>query len=217
MAIFGAACSTGSEKGISGSERARLDISSSNPAEAQKSVSATPTVKPTETKKPAVENKISISKKPDELYRTLLSSHFPDSMLPQNVTLKEKSAGNLDYDARTLKAIGQVNIILLDKNVLTVFDNPNGGIFYTIFPDASSAKSAYLMIANSTNSETELKDFAFPAFVFFSPFRAGPMFTMAFENVLVRAVIAGPDQDTYKKEAVILGKAASEYLKKVGR
>lgn len=215
MAIFGVACSTGSEKGISGSERAPLDISSSNPAEAQKSVSATPIRK--ETPKPAVEKKIAISKKPDELYRTLLSSHFPDSMLPQNVTLKEKSAGNLDCDARTLKAIGQVNIILLDKNVLTVFDNPNGGIFYTIFPDASSAKSAYLMIANSTNSETELKDFAFPAFVFFSPFRAGPMFTMAFENVLVRAVIAGPDQDTYKKEAVILGKAASEYLKKVGR
>lgn len=151
------------------------------------------------------------------MFKALLTTSIPDGILPQNVTLKEKSAGNLDDTARALKAIGQVNIILLDKNVLTVFDNPNGAIVYTIFPDASSAKSAYLTIANSTNSETELKGFAFPAFVFFSPWLAGPTFTMAFENVLVRAVIAGPDQDTLKKEAVILGKAASEYLKKVGQ
>ena len=148
---------------------------------------------------------------------------MPDGILPQNVTLKDKSAGNLDDTARALNAIGQVNIILLDKNLLTVFDNPNAGISYIVFPDNSSAKSAYEAIASSTNirgfpvNKTELKDFAYPALVFFSPLYAGPTFIMAFENVLIKTVIAGPDSAPLNKEAIRLGRAATEHLKKVGQ
>jgi len=189
-----------------------------------KEKSASPTSKSIETPRPPVEKKISLSKKPDELYRALLTTPIPDGMLPQNVTLKTKSAGKPDATAQAFNPVGQIDIHLLDKNINTIFDAPNAFIFYIIFPNSSDAKSVYEAKAASTNSERrEIKDFAYPAVVITESAIGNPPvtgFTMAFENVLIATQIVHwgqVTQVTQERESIILAKAAIEYLKKAGQ
>lgn len=143
-------------------------------------------------------------------------------MLPQNVTLKEKSAvGWAGEPAQMYKAVGRVYITVQNKN-LPPSGFPNGGISYTIFPNNSDAESAYDAIRTpSNNSARDIKGFAYPATVFSqSKFGAytTTVFAMPVENVLVTTeFVQNPDPVNPEKELTDLAKSALEHLKKVGQ
>lgn len=183
----------------------------------------TPRPKPTETKKPVVEKKVSLSKKPVELYNALFTNSIPDGMFPPNVTRRTVGSGVTTFTAQGVKAIYQVDFIFLDKNIEieTTLDQPNAIISYIIFPNNIDVKSTYEVVPNPINSKKEIQDFHYPALVSAqSPFGGSvTASTMVFEDVLVATTLRGIGQvtQTQKEETINLAKAAVEFLKKVGQ
>lgn len=61
------------------------------------------------------EGKISISKKPEELFKALLTSPIAPNILPQGMISRGISAGEIDATGKALKEIGAVNITIEDS------------------------------------------------------------------------------------------------------
>ncbi len=119
-----------------------------------------PTPKPTETPKPVVENKISLSKKPEELFRALLTTLMQENELPSGMIARGNSAGNLDATAKALDAVGQVNIAIAGTD--SSLGISTSAISYTIFSKASYAKNAYDIVTQSLSNSRVLES-VYPA------------------------------------------------------
>ena len=210
LAIIGAACSSGTEKGISASEHAPLDLSSS---------SATPTPKSTETQKPAVEKKVSLSKKPEDLFHALLTTPVLQSELPEGIILKGKSVGNLNETTKALKAIGIINILFLENDPKLY--GTSGVISYTIFPNASGAKDAYNIFSPQFSNTRVLEYFPYPTTIGIEPFLGSSSFTTvvitSIENVMAVATFIGLDPNAQEEKTIAIARAGLEHLIKVGR
>lgn len=192
------------------------------------------TQSPESTSPAQSENKTSISKTPDELYRALLTSPFPGNVFPgfpgyipfkgnaERLPLhffRGKSVGKLDETAQAFKAVGRVNVLVEDNN-LQLSGLPTGTIYYTIFPNNSNAKSAYDAIVTSSNNAHGIKGFAYPTIALSeSDFGISTtVISMQVENVLVATAYTGDDDPVNQEGKLIpLTKAALEHLGKVGK
>lgn len=191
-----------------------------------------PTEKPTPAPTPKTsERKVSVSKKPDELFRTLLSTPIEQSSLPPGMKTKTYSAGTLDATSQALKAVGQVNIQISDGDP-KFSGQPDGALSFTVFPDAESARAAYNTIINSAEKKQAEEGFPYPTTSLGTEGFLGGIkviiTTMPAENVLITAMLSDmPDYSggysnakpaRYKQnETIALAKSGVEHLRKVGR
>lgn len=176
--------------------------------------------KPTETLKPAVEKKISLSKKPEELYRALLTSPISPNVLPQGMSSGGISAAEIDATGKALKQVGAVTIAIEDSVSQAVKGYPNGVTFYGIFSDSSTSKSASEIIGTNLQNGRTLKDFPYPAKVYTTESFFGVVIktlVMSVENVTVAVSITGTDTDILESRVILLTQAAIEHLGKVGK
>ena len=169
-----------------------------------------------EAQKPAVE-KQAIRLKPEELFRALLTTPLENNELPPGFTSKGKSAGTLDATAQALKAIGQVNVLVVTPDP-RFSGMPSGGISYTVFPDASRAKDAYNMLAKRPDSRT-ISDSPYPtAFLIEqSPFAKVNVCIVWVDNTFIAATLTSIDQTPQETNTVQLARAGVKHLQRVGR
>lgn len=167
--------------------------------------------------KPAAPEKVAIRLKPEELFRALLTTPLQQNELPPGFTAKSKSAGTLDATAQTLKAIGQVNA-LVAENDPRFGGMPNGGISYTVFPDAANAKGAYDMFAKRSDSRT-ISDSPYPTAFFIeqSLFAKVSVCVVLVENTFIAATLTNIEQTPQETKTVQLAQAGITHLQKVGR
>lgn len=179
-----------------------------------------PTLKPTETLKPVVENKVSISKKPEDLFRLLLTTAITPDELPTGMTARGNSVGNLDATMQTLKAVGQTNIVIEDSLSTPAKGMPNGGIGYNIFPDSSNAKAAYNLIIAQGSSSRTFDYLNYPVTVSVIPTMFGQQITLVtalVDNIAVTAALINSNQITAETRSIELAKAAIGHLGRVGK
>ena len=165
------------------------------------------------------EKKISISKKPDELFKALLTNAVSSDVLPQGMSSGGISASEIDATGKALKQIGAVNISIEDS-VSSAMGLPNGGISYAIFPDASTAKSASELIGAHLQNGRDLKEFPYPAKVYTQSGFFGAVAKVVLipvENVTVAVSFTGTDSGLLESRAISLSQAALKHLEKVGR
>lgn len=176
--------------------------------------------KSTEAPKPAVEKKISISKKPEDLFRLLLITQIRQDELPSGMSSGGISAGEIDATGKALKQIGAVTIKIEDSISTPARGTPNGGVVYAIFPDSSGAKSASEVIGTHLGNGQVLKDFPYPTKIYtienFFGVITRVLITSA-ENVTVVATFTGTDSNLIQSRTIDLGHAAIEHLGKVGK
>lgn len=179
---------------------------------------ATPqATKPAEAQKPPSVEKVAIRLKPEELSRALLTTPLENKELPAGFTSKGKSAGTLDATAQALGAIRQVNVLVVEADP-RFLGMPSGGISYTVFPNASSAKDAYDMFAKRPNSHT-INDSPYPiAFlVEQSPFAKVNIGIALVGNTFIAATLTSIDQAPREEKTVQLAQAGIKHLQRVGR
>lgn len=182
-------------------------------------------VKPTETPKPAVEKKISLSKKPDDLYRALLTNPISPNMLPPGMSSGGISAGEIDATGKALKQVGAVNILIKDPVFTVAKEFPNGAISYVILPDASTAKNSSEVIGTHFGDGQVLKDFPYPTKIYNNVIGFAGTTTVlvaSVENVTVITFLTSysftdTDSDLMQSKVISLGYAAIEHLGKVGK
>lgn len=178
------------------------------------------------------EGKISITKKPDQLFRALLSTAIEPNHLPSGMKAATYSAGTLDATSQALKAFGQANIGISDGD--TKFKGKaHGSLSFTIFPDAETAKVVYDMTINSTENKRVAENFSYPAASFSANAFMGvnakiSTTTLAAENVLIVAMLYDipnfsdqgfilAEAKSKEEETIALAKAGLEHLQRVGR
>lgn len=169
------------------------------------------------------------SKKPDELFRTLLSTPIEQNSLPPGMRAMTYSAGTLDATSQALKAVGQVTIQISDGDP-KFSGQPNGALSFTVFPDAESAKAAYNVLINSAGNKQSVEGFPYPTTSLGTEafFVKIAITTMPAENVLMAAMLSDTSDYSggysavkpakYKQnETNALAKSGLEHLRKVGR
>ncbi len=194
----------------------------------EKSVSPTPTA---ETKNPAVEKKISISKKPEDLFKVLLTSPISPDILPQGMSSRGVSAGEIDATGKALKQVGAVTIQIEDPISSICFQpnspstcvkgTPNASIFYGIFPDSSAAKSASELFGTHFGNGQALENFPYSAKIYAN----APIFSVApitvivvtVENVTLATTLSSTDSNVIRSRSILLTQAAIKHLEKVGK
>lgn len=183
---------------------------------------ATPTPKPTEKKNPNAENKISISKKPEELFRALLTNPISSDVLPQGMTSGGISAGEIDATGKALKVVGTVNILIQDSVSIA-----NGNVSYVVFPESSGAKSASEVIGTHFGNGEALIDFPYPAKIYTNAkigFAGLPttLIIVSVENVtivtfLTNASFTDTNANLRQARSILLAQAVIKHLEKVGQ
>jgi hypothetical protein len=172
---------------------------------------------PPEAQKPAA-SEVKLSKKPEELFKILLTTPFSNDKLPPGFTSKGSSAGNLDATLQALKAVGQVNILVSDNDP-RFFGMPNGGIVYNIFPDNLGANQAYdISLTHLSNPRTRPLLNGTITVGTQSTF-GGPMhisITLV-KNVLIASTLTLFDKNIQEARTIDLAQAGVEHLVKVGR
>lgn len=190
-----------------------------------------------------VEKAVSISKNPDQLHQSLLTSDVPEALLPTGITLKGKYPGKMVSDVfinlpgrnkgsveadifKTFKAIGQVNVTLLDTKAKRSSNNDNTAnsvISYIIFPDPSSAEGAYKTLTSSTNSELPVKDPLYPTFGIINSTMTESEIVLVkqIENTLMVTTLLDltidPNISVIEKETMSLAKIGVEILREAGK
>ena len=177
-----------------------------------------------ENPKSVVEKKISISKRPDELFKVLLTSPISPDILPQGMSSRGNSAAEIDETGKALKQVGAITIKIEDPASISANSGlkgiANGGISYSIFPDSSTAKSASELIGTHLGDGKILKDFSYPAKVYTLNSFFGvvsKIVLMSVENVTVVATFTGTDPGLLESRAISLSQAAIKHLEKVGK
>lgn len=165
---------------------------------------------------PSQGERVAIRLKPEELFRALLTTPLQPNELPSGFTAKGKSAGNLDATAQALKAIGQVNVLVVEPDP-RFLGMPSGAISYIVFPDAARGRDAYNIVANRSDSRT-LTDFAYPAaFLIESSLTKTNICVVLVDNTYVAAVLTSSDQSPQQERTVQLAQAGVKHLQRVGR
>ena len=162
-----------------------------------------------------------LSKKPEELFRTLLTTLISDNDLPPGFSSKGNSADNLDATAQAFKAIGKAKILVSDNDP-RFGSMPNSAISYTVFPDRSGAKGTYDVFATQSTTSSGRRNInigQYPAIILSQP-TFGATTTgcaLVIDNVFVVSIITSVGQNPNEAGTVSLAESASSHLLRVGR
>ena len=178
----------------------------------------------------SVEKKVSLSKKPEELFRALLTNSIAPNLLPQGMSSGGTSAGEIDATGKAFKQVGAVNILIQDSVSTDVWKTPgNGKVFYGIFPDSSTAKSVSELIGTHLGNGQVLKEFPYPTKIYTTEssiggviFSVTTVLVTSVENITVATSLTGSDArgantNLVQARAISLGHAAIKHLEKVGK
>ena len=189
--------------------------------------STTPTPKPTETPKPVVENKISISKNPEDLYRTLasapLNKHLPSGMtVIGNPTAVSPSDIHNNF-ARAFGAEiqpfsgGNIFISIDDErtNIVKGQGFPNGTITLTVYPTNQDAVAAFNQSVKPNQQTRALQNFPYPSVI------EGPTYgtystTAYIENVVIGFTMSGNDMKAVEQRTIELMRSIPKLLQNAG-
>lgn len=187
---------------------------------------AVPTPKPTETPKP-VEKKISISKKPEDMYHTLasapLSKYLPSGMSVignPNAVSSSEIANNLGkmFGATPQPFSGGSIFIDIDderSNPVKGKGYSNVSLQIAIFTNNQNAQDTYNKIVIQNEQTRLITNFPYPA-VIQGPINGMYSGTAHIENVLVGFTIRGNDMKIVEQRTMDLTKAMPKLLQEAG-
>lgn len=168
------------------------------------------------------QSKISISKKPDELFKSLLVTPIQQVDLPAGMVSKGASVGQLDETSKALDAIGQVTISIAENDP-RFYGAPNGAISYIIFTNSTDAKGAYSVVSSSLNNSYYyvIEDSVYQNTVSIQPLYGGLLYVgivaIRVDNVLIATVLTEVEQANLESKILALTSTALKQLEKVGR
>lgn len=180
------------------------------------------------------EGKIAISKKPKDLFRSLLTTPFPKDNLPPRIIPGDQTVSEPDATSKAFDPLGMVVVFFkFDEEFnnslrFRIAGGFGGMIFYTVYPNSSDAKDAYRAMINKTNptyptsNKNGGTDSDYPEFldIINNPYLAGITSIVTgtvVENVVIVINYGGPNLDSLRLNPADVTRAAVKHLQKVGR
>lgn len=185
------------------------------------------TFSPTETKKPVVENKISLSKKPEDLYHTLTSAplkkDLPSGMSvignPMAVSSSEIYNNMAKSFGGSLQPFsgGSIFISIDDErsNPVKGQGYPNISLTLTVFTNNQDAQATYNKSATQNEQTRPMTNFPYVA-VIQGPINGMYSGTAYIENVVVGFTIRGNDMKVVEQRAIALMQTMPKLLQNAG-